>query len=221
MYKLILITLLTTILAATYPKPYSVLGDVLYDNAVHIEKLYNIDECKLDKNKIKAYIKDLNETKKYGYALERKEANKDKKVYLDKLRALSKINDQYLRDAKAAYSRSMKQNNYKLFTKIINSGLIDTQENKDEIIDYYYKHSDDINASGVIESVLAEDAKLKARKEALKRHNRTKKELELEKIRRIRENDRIAKIKLEEELQLNLDKKKREIRENQKKELRH
>ena len=219
MYKTIFLILLTTILTATYPKPYAVLGNVIYDNAINIEKLHSIDECKLNKSEIQKYIDKVNETKKYGYALEQKKANKDKKVYLDKLRALSKINDQYLREAKAAYKRSMNKNNYKLFTKIINSGVVDIEENKDEIIDYYYKHSEDINASGVIESVLAEDAKLKARKEALKRHNRTKKELELEKIKRIRENDRLAKSKLEKELQLNLDKKKREIREKQKKEL--
>ena len=219
MHKLILLTLFTTFLSASYPKPYAVLGNVIYDSAINIEKLYVIGQCKLNKDEIEKYIYDVNETKEYGFELESKKKNRNKKVYLDKLRVLSKINDQYLRDAKSAYKRSMNENNYDLFHEIINSGLVDTELNKNEIIDYYYKHNEDINASGVIETFLEEDAKLKAQKESLKMSSKTKKELEAEKIKRIRENDKLAKSKLEEELQLNLDKKKLEIRTNQKKEL--
>ena len=219
MYKFIFMFLLALSLEASNPKPYAVLGDVIYNTAVNIEKLRAMKLCKINKNGIAEYINEVDEARQYGFDLEEKKENREKKAYLNKLRKLSKMNDQYLRDIKNAYKRSMKNNKYLLFSGIINSGLIDADANKDEIIDYYYKHSDDIKRDGVIEKFLDEDAKLEAQKEALKRSYKTKKELELEKIKRIRENDKRAKSKLEEELQDSLNKKKLEIRTNQEKEL--
>ena len=220
MYKiLLLIPLLTALLLANNPRPYAALGDVIYDNAKYIEKLQNIDSCQVSKVEIQKYLKDVNKTKKYGFELEAHKANRDKKVYLNRLRELSKINDDYVRRVKAGYAISMKTDNYQLFSQVINSGLIDIKEKKLEIIDYYYKHRDDINATGVIGDLLDEDAKLKARKEALRKQRKTQKELEAEKIKRIRENDRREKERLELELQRNLEKEQERIREEQKKEL--
>ncbi len=219
MYKILLLTILTTFLIASNPKPYAVLGDVIYNNVKNIGKLQNIASCQISKEDIQKYIHDVNKTKQYGFELESKVKGRDKKFYLDRLRELSKINDEYLRMVKSGYIQSMKQNNFKLFSHIVNSGLLDLSASKTEIIDYYYKHSEDINASGVIETFLEEDKRLKLQKEALKRARKSQKELEEEKIKRIRENDRIAKEKLEEKLQNNLDQEQEEIRENQKKEL--
>ena len=203
----------------TYPKPYSALGDVIYENVNKIEKLENINGFELFSDDIKKYVDKVKVTKEEGYKLENKIAGISKRNYLNRLRELSKTNDFYLRTIKNGYLSSMKTNNYKQFSQIINSGLVDVNSSKKIIIDYYYEHEEDINASGVIENFLEEDAKLKALKEAQRKRYKSRKTLQEEKIKRIRENDKKAEIDLENKLQNDLEKKKLEIRENQKKEL--
>jgi len=219
MYKLLLLTLTLTFLSANNPKPYSALGDVIYNNVQLIDSLKNISAYKLYINDISQYVKEVQSAKKDGFALEKGSKKINKKEYLNRLRKLSKTNDYFLRGIQSSYISSMNTNNYNLFSEIINSGLIDTKKNKAEIIDYYYKHQEDINASGVIEDFLNNDAKLKALKDAQKRRYKTKKMLEEEKIKRIRDRDRKAQEDLEIKLQNELQNKKIKIREAQKKEL--
>jgi len=224
MYKIIFFTLLTTFVFAqdtlqVFPKPYAALGDVIYENVINIEKLENIKGFELFKDDIQKYVREVKSAKKDGYALEQKKVAVNKREYLNKLRKLSKTNDFYLRTIKNGYLTSMKTNNYEQFSQIINSELIDVNSSKKVIIDYYYKHEEDINASGVIENFLNEDAKLKALKDAQRKKYKSRKTLQEEKIKRIRENDKKAEIDLENKLQNDLEKKKLEIRENQKKEL--
>jgi len=222
MYKLLLITILTFILNANTlenPKPYAALADVIYDNVEDINKLKDLEEYKIYVDDIEKYVAKVRATKDEGYKLELQKANITQREYLNRLRELSKKNDFYLRTAKDSYTSSMKENHYSLFSDIINSGLIDTDKRKEEIIDYYYKHSDDINSSGVIDDYLNADAKLKALKDSQKKHYKTKKQLEEEKIKRIRANDKAEKEKLEQTLQEDLKDKKLKIRQEQKKEL--
>jgi len=219
MYKIILLLILTTILSANNPKAFSALGDVIYNNVDKINSLKKLSSYQLYSKDISKYVKDVQKTKQDGFDLDRRKKSVDKKVYLTKLRKLAIQNDYFLRTIYTNYELSMQENNFELFSKMINSGLINTKEHKNEIIDYYYLHKDDINASGVIEDFLEEDARLKALKEAQRKKYKSKKELEREKIERIRENDRKKQAQLEYELQKNLEKRKKEIRENQKKEL--
>ncbi len=201
------------------PRPYAALGDVIYDNVDNIEKLQELEHYQLYKKEIAQYILEVKKAKQEGIELESKSSSKAKKLYLTKLRELSKKNDNYLRDINSQYKSSMKDNDFLMFTEIINSGIIDTNERKKEIIDYYYLHSDDINSSGIIDEYLNEDAELKALKDAQRKRKKSKKTLQEEKIKRIRALDLQAQKKLEEQLQKDVMNKKLEIRENQKKEL--
>ena len=203
------------------PKPYAALGDVIYNNVENIDKLITSECYSLYTDEIKAYVKDVNKAKEEGFALESKSSTKSKKLYLAKLRELSLKNDNYLRDIKNRYKLSMKNNNYELFSKVINSGIIDLEKNKQEIVDYYYLHSDDINSTGVIDNYLNEDAKLKALKDAQRKKYKSKKTLREEKIKRIRAADIEAQKKLEIKLQKDVMNKKLQIREDQKRELAH
>jgi hypothetical protein len=208
-----------TFLSANNPKPYAVLGDVIYNNVEKIKSLENLNSYKEYKNDIAKYVEEVNATKNEGFKLELGKANISKKEYLVELRKLSKLNDYFLRSVKTNYKNSMDSNNYNLFSEIINSGLIDTKKNIHEIVDYYYKHKEDINSTGIIEKLLNDDAKLKALKEAERRRHKTKKMLEEEKIKRIRAEDKEAQRALELKLQKELENKKLKIREEQKKEL--
>ena len=219
MYKIFLLPLLVTFLAAANPKPYAALGDVIYNNVNRIESLKNISSYKLYKDEIDVYVKDVLATKKVGFTLEKKSATVSKNEYLMKLRTLSKKNDYYLRSVNTQYSNSMKTDDFGLFSEIINSGLINTDKYKEEIIDYYYKHEDDINSTGVIEDFLNADAKLKALKESQKKRYKTKKQKEAEKIARIRAKDKVTQKEIEKHLEEDLNEKKLEIRETQIKEL--
>ncbi|MDF1882403.1 hypothetical protein JHD49_00440 [Sulfurimonas sp. SAG-AH-194-C21] len=221
MYKLILITLFTTLLSAHNPKPYAALGDVIYNNIKNIESLKEIDAYKLYIDDIDKYTSEVYKAKEEGYALEKKSSSSAKKGYLNKLRSLSKTNDYFLRSLKNQYKESMKKDNYKLFSQIINSGLLNTQKNKKEIIDYYYKNKENLTSQGIIDSLLEEDARLRAKKEGQKKRYKTKQQLEAEKIKRIRENDKAQQKKLEADLQKDLNTKKAKIREIQKIELAH
>lgn len=219
MYKLLLVTILSTLLNATNPQAYSVLGDIIYNNVNNIESLKQLNAYRLYKDDIDKYTDEVSRTKALGYKLRKSSSSTKRKEYLNKLRSLSKTNDYFFRSAKNNFNESMKNNNYILFSSVINSGLIDTKVYQEEIINYYYKNKEDINSSGVIDNFLAEDARLKALKDAQKKHYKTKKQLEAEKIKRIRDKDKAVQKKLEEDLQKDLNTKKLEIREVQKKEL--
>ena len=219
MYKLLLFTFMLTFLYANNPKPYAALGNIIYDNIQKIDSLQKLTAYKLYKSDIAEYVRKVKLAKQEGFEIESGNAKINKKKYLMKLRKLSKINDYYLRSIRSNYISSMENNDYELFSEIINCGLIDVNKNKNEIIDYYYKHKEDMNASGVIENFLNDDAKLKALKDAQRKRYKTKKMLEEEKIKRIREKDKKAQEALEIKLQNELQDKKLKIREDQKKEL--
>ena len=201
MYKLLLLTFMLTFLYSNNPKPYAALGNVIYDNVQKIDSLQKLKSYDLYKSDIAKYVKEVELAKKEGFEIEASKAKISKKDYLIKLRHLAKINDNYLRGIRDNYKASMNNNNYNLFSEIINCGLIDTNKNKNEIIDYYYKHQEDINASGVIEDFLNDDAKLKALKESQKIKYKTKKILEEEKIKRIRDKEKTTQENLEVKLQ--------------------
>ncbi len=219
MYKLLLIILTFTLLSANNPKPYAALGDVIYNNVDKIEALSYLESYSLYSKEIDAYVSEVKAAKIEGIKLEMGEPSISKKDYLNRLRKLSKTNDYFVRGIRSNFKNSMNTNNYKLFSVVINSGLMDTEKHKNEIIDYYYKHQDQIDPKGVIEEFLNKDAKLKALKEAQRRKYKTKKMLEEEKIKRIRAEDKEAQKALELKLQKELENKKLKIREEQKKEL--
>jgi hypothetical protein len=220
MNKILIITFLVTLLNASYPKLYSALGDIIYDNVDKIEKLQNIKEYDVYKKEISDYVAEVQKTKEKGFEIISSDNKEDKKAYLTTLRKLSKQNDFFIRSVQSNYRKSIENEDSQLFSKLINSGLLDTQEHKQEIIDYYFEHEEDINATGVIQSYLDADAKLKSKRDAQAAKYKTKKMREAEKIKRIRKNDIEAQKALEKKLQEEVNKKKLEIRQNQKIELR-
>ena len=200
------------------PNIYSALGDVIYGNIDNIVKLKDLDAFKSFSEKIKSYSKNVEKSKAVGFDIESGNKNIDEVVYLDTLRTLSKENDYFVRSVKSAYKLSLEKQDSKLFLDTVNSGLLDTDKNRDQIIEYYLSHSKDINASGLIQRYLDEDAKLKSKRKSYN-YKQAKKLQDEAKIRRIREDDKKKQAKLEKELTEEVKQKKLEIRENQKKEL--
>ncbi|SFV51250.1 hypothetical protein MNB_SM-7-889 [hydrothermal vent metagenome] len=130
-----------------------------------------------------------------------------------------KTNDFFVHSVASSYEEAKKHEESKRFSQLINSGLLDVNERKKEIIDYYFAHAKDMNTTGLIQSYLDADAKLRAKKEQEQKLYKSKKEREAERIKEIRENDKRQKEKLEKKLQKEVKEKKLEIREYQKEEL--
>lgn len=219
MKKIIFLTLFATLLLSDNPKVYSALGDVIYDNVDGINKLKTIEEYSDSSTKIAEYIIEVKQSKKDGFEIEKGNKKIDKKAYLNSLRTLSKTNDYFIRSAKNNFKSSMEQENSKLFTSLVNSGLVNTERYKSEIVTYYLFHMEDVNASGVIQEILDNDEALKKKKMKQKKVYKSKKQIEKEKINRIRENDKKKQAQIEKKLQDRVYKEKKEIIENQRKEL--
>ena len=219
MKKIIIILFCTTFLLADNPIVYSALGDVIYNNVGKINNLKTISQYNSEINKIDEYVSSVEKTKKNGFSIQRGEKKIDKMDYLEHLRELSITNDYFVRSAKNNFKSSLSNEDSVLFSKIINSGLVDTQKYKEKIINYYFAHSEDINASGVIQAYLDEDKELRVKKETQMKLYQTKKMREEAKIKRIRKNDKEKQEALEKKLEAEVKAKKIQIREEQKSEL--
>lgn len=203
--------------ATKKPNVYSALGNVIYGNIEKIKKLKDIENFKSFSEKINNYSNEVEKAKEIGFKIESGNKKVDDIAYLETLRNLSKEHDYFVRSVKSAYQSSIEKEDSVLFSKMVNSGLINTDKHKDEIISYYLSHSEDINASGVIQNFL-EDKKTNSKRKSYS-YEQTKKLREEAKIRRIREEDKKKQAELEESLTKEVKQKKIEIRENQKKEL--
>ena len=211
MKKLVLLLLLATLLFTQSPRPYAALGDKIYNNAFLLENIQEIPEFSVISDKLKVYIKEVEVAKKKGYALEASESGITKKEYLLLLRKLDKTNKYYLRFVDSTYKTAIKDENSELFVMLINSGLIDVEQYKKEILNYYDKHQEDIEIAGIIKLFLDEKSK------KVKKRGLTYAEIQAAKIKK--QNDKAKQEALSKQLSDEVLQKKIDIRENQKKEL--
>jgi hypothetical protein len=219
MHKILLLLLFILLpLEARNPYPFAALGDVIYNNVSKIENLKSIADCSEYNKKIDSYIARVKAVKKEGFELEAKK-RQNKKEYLQKLRSLAKEYDFFRYCVDKRYEEAVENNNVMLVSQLINSGLLNTEQYKQEILDFYFAHVGEMPTEGLIQSYLDEDAKLRKKREAQRKRYLSKKQKEQERIKRIRQEDLKEQQRLEQKLQRELLKKKKEIREYQKKEL--
>ena len=212
------ILLLSTLLFATNPKIYAALGDTIYNNAKKIELLKNYPEYEVFKEKIDNYLKEVKRTKSLGFAIESGKSKENKK-YLQSLRKLSKTNDFFVRIAQYKYKESMEKKDYDTFVRMVDSGLIDLERNKKQILDFYDHHSHEIIPYGALELLIQSRIKKQNPKHTKEYYERLRKQREAEKIRRLREKDKRRQEELQKRLEEELKRKKERIREEQIKEL--
>lgn len=218
MKKIVILSLLSLTLFAKNPAIYSQLGDTIYNNSVAIEKLVEIEELSLYKKEIQEYIKDVNATKKDGFAIESGDKSVDDALYLKKLRELYKKDRNFIRVSKISFEESMQNDNIMLFEQLINSGIIELDEHKESIVEFYTLHKDEISLSQ--EPKLFIEEELQQRKSAVEaREAATKKGSEAERIKWLREKDKEREKRKNKLLEEELHQQKKEIREYQKEEL--
>lgn len=209
------ISILSSFLLAAYPSVYSALGDVIYGNSVNIKRLKDIPQYKDLNDRIDKYLKDVEAAKKYGFDVQNQKNGADKIVYLSKLRELSKTNDFFVRSVKNSFKSAIEDENNDLFLLMVENEMLDTQKYKNEILNYYLAHSDDINATETIKTLLEKEKSKVKRSNYIKSVNKRQEE----KIKRIRENDRIKQERIKKYLEEEVAKKKKEIKEEQMKKL--
>jgi hypothetical protein len=212
---IVIISILSSFLLAQNPSVYSALGDVIYDNSENIKELKNLPAYKDSIGKIQAYLQDVKNTKAYGFDVQNEKNGADKIKYLSKLRELSKTNDFFVRSIKNNFEASINDENNTLFLEMVENSMLDSQKYKNDILDYYFAHSDDINATKTIRKFLDEDKSKAKRAVYIKSKNKRQEE----KIKRIRENDRIKQERIKKTLEEEVAKKKQEIKEEQMKKL--
>jgi len=215
--KIILFTIIFTLqLFGSNPKIYSALGDKLYNNADNIQSLSKHKNFINEKDKIEEYVVVVNVLKGIGSKIDSGDSSVTKEEYLAKLRKLAKTNDYYVMRVKRLFLSSLDKEDSELFLDMVKTGLLNTQRYKSEIKKYYYNHTDTLDIDGtVIEEFIAEDQK--AKKRVYK--GPTKEELQKANIERIRARDKARQEAIQKALEEELKKKKLEIRNEQKKEL--
>ncbi len=197
------------------PVVFSSIGDKIYNNVNKINNLKTIDHYAAFQLKIDEYSYNVKSAKKLGFSVESGEKSEQKLSYLKTIRKLEKVNDYYYNLTNKDFNVAIQTQNSKLYIDLVNSEMIDIDVNRYRILDYYTTHLNDINSSGIIDILLKE--------EEIKRNNRyvgkTKKQLQEEKMKRVRAADARKQKALEEKLAKELSDKKIEIRQEQQKEL--
>ncbi len=216
MKKLLIISLLATLLFANNPRVYSAIGDDIYNNVTEIDNLKNVAEYQADTKRIDDYVKDVQATKDIGLKIESGDKTQSPSKYLQKLRILSKTNLEYKRSVNINFNKSINEENSLLFSQMLNSGLLDINANKKNIFNYYSSHKDDIEVSPNIQILLDEQAAILKLKQA---RNLTKKQIEESRIKRLRRLDKEKKEKIAKVLEEELIQEKKDIRKTQKIEL--
>lgn len=215
MLKIVLLLVLTLTLYASNPKIYAALGDLIYNNEPKISKLAELQIYRANRETIQNYSKEVQRVKEMGMLAEKSKDKKLQKEYLIRLRKLSKENDFFIRSANKNYEKALQTQQSEDFVGLVNSGLIETNARKEEILNYYYEHKEEIDLTGVLEEYVKEDKELKKKRDIKSVKKRTKEALAREKIERIRKNDLEAQKRLELRLQEELTEKKSAIRKDQ------
>lgn len=198
------------------PKVYSSLGNTIYDNVLKIEKLQDIEKYSQFRSKIDRYLREVQDTKLFGFDVEAGSKSDLKLDYLYQLRKHKKVNDYFLRSVKNAFESAIESQDNELFIGIVNSGLINVKQYKKKIMAYYNAHKKSINPKGTIQKFIDEDLAWKNRK---RWKPKTKQQLQEEKVARLRKNDKLDTQALERKLSEEVRVKKQKIRQTQEKEL--
>jgi len=137
----LLILLSSLVFASVYPQKFSQLGTPLYKSKKPLIELSknvkSIDEC------CKSYLVELEEVEKLGFKVDDAKDDVEIKKYLFKLRKLQHEHDYILHEIHDNINRSIDENNYIKFTKLIKykfDGLLNPKSLYKKSLKYYKKN---------------------------------------------------------------------------------
>lgn len=216
MKTFLILCILVFSLFGNTPKIYTSLGDAIYNNLINIQSLSKLKEYDSYREKIDTYTSDVNKAKELGFEIALGEKSELKLDYLKNIRKLAKVNEYFLRSVNTNFKKALKTHDNNLFIALVNSKMLNTAKYKKEILRYYKQNKDALSSVGIIQKYLNEE---KTNKKKRKKYTKTKKQGELDRIKRIRKNDKLNQEAFERNLDKELEEKKKKIRETQEREL--
>lgn len=151
----LLLLVIATLLQAQNPAVFSAIGDPIYNDALHVERLMSSPSFASKKSAITIYLTNLEQTKENGFALENGNKKISTKQYVSDLRVMDKQNAKYRLYVLRAFKDSIKAKNSEQFTNMVNSGLLNTKKEESAIIKYYKANRSDINPTGKLQKILS------------------------------------------------------------------
>jgi len=217
-FLLVFMPLLVLSLFAATPQPFHRLGDKLYNSVDALEKIKNLKALEKEKGMITSYLNGIKRVKEEGFVLQREPTKALRSAYLKDLRDYSKRYDAILRMLQSRYETAIENEDSALFAALVNSGFIDQKQEREAIIRYYFGHQKDIEPTGRLATIVL-DAKLQKKELQKERRYDAKRAKDLAKIQRIRKEDQRKKATIEKKLQEELQKKRKELKQYEHKEL--
>jgi hypothetical protein len=207
MYRILMPFLLfTTLLLAQTPKPYSNLGDEIYNSTQQYKKVAPV--LSSSKGSVEKYLQKVRDVKALGF-----EAEFDKSVskeYLKALRALDKDRQMLLTSINASLYQAMDNVDKSSFKKIINSNLLKMDKIGDDVIPFYKKHFKK-GSIKKIDEILALEARYK--REQKKANANYAKRVEERRIERMRAASQAADDAKEAEMDAQIERERQKVNE--------
>ena len=151
MKKYILLLLIAISLFAENPKSFAALGDVIFDNVETFKQLESLPVMAVHNREIEAYIKEAKTVKKMGFALDEKKDGVIPKEYLTALRKLSAQHDKVMQFSRSAFKEAIKKEDTDSVNYMLVNGVINPEDYRSELINFYEEFGEDNNLSGIRE----------------------------------------------------------------------
>lgn len=213
MFKFLLLIFFSSLLLfAANPRPYSHLGDEIYNSLDTYKRLGRI--LPQMNSSINAYLNNAKQTKVLGFEAETSPASAKK--YLIRLRELDKDRQLILTQLNAMLYHSMDNRALKTFKTLIQSHLIDLDKVGDDVIPFYKKN---YKKGSIRELDLLVKVEARYKKDAKTANVEYAKRIEAQRVARMREASLNADRSREAELDEDAAKKREAINSMMKNEL--
>jgi len=216
MKKLLLTLLISVPMYAQNPVIFAALGDVIYNDADKFGQLADLTIMHDYKPVIDDYLESVEKSKKMGFAVDSNDTAIDAKGYLKELRLLSTKHDAIVLNAQKRFEEAMQDEDSETITNMIKIGIVNPQEYKNQLIQYYEDYAEDQNLS-IIEPMYKE-YKLACEENASKPGNAEAAKNE-EVINRMRATDKASKEALTRSVKEECEREKQSVMQEQKKAL--
>jgi len=186
MKTIFIFSLLSSLLLANNPIAFRTISNPIYNNTDKILKLRDLEQYERYTDKVNNYYFDVDAIKDTGFEIDKKNKSVNIKEYLNNLRVLIKVNNFFVKLINLDFRNSMIDEDSKTFIDCVNSGLIDVKKTKKMIMKYYHSHQNEIDPTGIIQTYLDEEERIRKAREARLRARPTREEILAARIKRIR-----------------------------------
>ena len=212
MLKLLFLTFFSLQLFAINPKIYSLLGDMIYNNADEFQKFSNITTKIDEKREIAQYVIQCKKLKEEGFLIESGDKKYSINDYFNRLKIFSRENDHYIKLINLRFSDAIDSNDIRVFIGLVDLTIVNKDERRDKIEMFISSHEDETKNTNYYKTYKENLQKDKTEiLQITQNDNVEKKNERFSKIVEIRESDKQYQELLNSKLQMMLLEKKKDI----------